>query len=120
MAALPGVVTPAVPEDRTHVYHKYRVRLDPREAGLALSPRALRDRVLQALTAEGVEAVLWQDAPLPSHPLFASREPYPGAAEALEASLVIGSQTYPLFAQPLEVIDGWAEGFEQVWRNLRS
>jgi perosamine synthetase len=117
---LPGVVPPTLPPDRTHVYHKYRVRLDPRAAGLALSPRALRDRVLEALVAEGVEAVLWQQAPLPAHPLFASREPYAIAAAALDASLVVGSQSYPLFAQPVEVVDRWAEGFERVWKSLRS
>ena len=27
---LPGVIPPRVPEDRTHTFHKYRVRLDPR------------------------------------------------------------------------------------------
>ena len=119
LAALPGVVPPAIPEDRTHVFHKYRVRLDPEAAGLRVSRRALCDRVLDALRAEGVEAVLWQQVPLPAHPLFASRESYPAAAQALEASLIIGSQSYPLFAQPLDVVDGWADGFERVWKSLR-
>jgi dTDP-4-amino-4,6-dideoxygalactose transaminase len=120
LAELPGVEPPAVPPDRTHVFHKYRVRLDPARAGLALTPAALRDRVLEALRAEGVEAVLWQTAPLPSHPLFASRERYPNATAALESTLLIGSQSYPLFAQPLEVVDAWAAGFETVWRSLTS
>jgi dTDP-4-amino-4,6-dideoxygalactose transaminase len=120
LASLPGVIVPVVPADRTHVFHKYRVRFDPAAAGLRLTARALCDRMLQALRAAGVEAVLWQQVPLPSHPLFASREPYPGATAALEASLVIGSQSYPLFAQPLAVIDEWAEAFEKAWMSLRS
>ena len=120
LAALPGVTPPAIPDDRTHVFHKYRVSLDPGAAGLRLSRRALCERMLDALRAEGVEAVLWQQVPLPSHPLFASKEPYPGATAALEASLIIGSQSYPLFAQPLDVVDGWADAFERVWRSLRS
>jgi perosamine synthetase len=120
LARLPGVEPPVVPADRTHVFHKYRVRLDPGGAGLALTPQALRDRTLEALRAEGVEAVLWQTVPLPSHPLFGSPERYPNAAGALAASLVIGSQSYPVFAQPLEVIDAWADGFERVWSGLRS
>ena len=123
LARLPGVEPPAVPPDRTHVFHKYRVRLDPDRAGVRLSPAALRDRVLEALRAEGVEAVLWQTAPLPAHPLFGSREPYlreryPNAAAALDATLIIGSQSYPLFAQPLEVVDAWADGFEKVWTAI--
>ena len=30
-----------------------------------------------------------------------------------------GSQSYPLFAQPLDVVEGWAEKFEGVWICLR-
>jgi dTDP-4-amino-4,6-dideoxygalactose transaminase len=120
LSQLPGVIAPAVPADRTHVFHKYRVRLDPKAAGLKLTARALRERVLDLLRAEGVEAVLWQEVPLPAHPLFASRERFSVAAAALEGSLVIGSQSYPLFAQPLEVIEAWADAFERIWRRLRS
>jgi dTDP-4-amino-4,6-dideoxygalactose transaminase len=120
LRALPGVEPPHVPPDRTHVFHKYRVRLDPVAAGIALAPRALRDRTLEALRAEGVEAVLWQTATLPVHPLFADPEPYPNATVALDSSLVIGSQSYPLFAQPPEVVESWAEGFERTWKRLRS
>ena len=114
-----GLEPPVVPRDRTHVFHKYRVRLDPARAGLSLGPVALRDRLLEALRAEGVEAVLWQTAPLPAHPLFALRERYPSAAAALESTLLIGSQSYPLFAQPLEVVDAWADGFERAWNAIR-
>lgn len=115
LAGLPGVTPPFVPPDRTHVFHKYRVRLDPEGAGVDLAPRGFRDRVLLALRAEGVEAVLWQSIPLPSHPLFASCEPYPEATAALEASLVVGSQSYPLFAQPEPIVEAWAGAFEKVW-----
>jgi len=120
LAALPGVVTPAVPDDRTHVFHKYRLGLDPARAGLGITPRALRERLRSALEAEGVDAVLWQEVPLPSHPLFDSREPYPVAASALDGSIIIGSQSHPLFAQPLDVVDAWADAFERVWRSLPS
>jgi dTDP-4-amino-4,6-dideoxygalactose transaminase len=120
LVGLPGLAPPVVPPDRTHVFHKYRLRLDPSAAGLALSPRVCRDRLLQALRAEGVEAVLWQTVPLPAHPLFAAREPYAAAAAALDASIIVGSQSYPLFAQPIEVVDAWAEGVEKAWSRLRS
>src|SRR3989442_12069829 len=120
LARLPGVEPPAVPPNRTHVFHKYRVRLDPERAEVRLSSPALRDRLLEALRAEGVEAVLWQTVPLPWHPLFASRERYPNAAAALDSTILIGSQSYPLFAQLLEVVDAWADGFERAWKSLRS
>jgi hypothetical protein len=38
----------------------------------------------------------------------------------LASTLVIGSQSFPLFAQPLEVVDAWADGFKTVWKALRS
>ena len=118
LVALPGLAPPLVPSDRTHVFHKYRVRLDPAPLGLDLSPPALRDLVLKALRAEGVEAGLWQTAPLPSHPLFARREPFPVSAAALDGSLIVGSQSYPLFAQPAGVVDAWADAFEKIWPAL--
>src|SRR5213592_2910477 len=118
LARLPGVEPPAVPPDRTHVFHKYRVRLDPERAGVQLSPPALRDRLLEALRAEGVEAVLWQTMPLPAHPIFASRERYPNTSAALDSTILIGSQSYPLFSQPLEVVDAWADGFERAWTAI--
>lgn len=107
-----------MPPDRTHVFHEYRVRLDPERAGVRLSPVALRDRLLEALRAKGVEAVLWQTAPLPAHPLFASRERYPNAAGALESTLIIGSQSYPLFAQAPEVVDAWPTASRRSWTAI--
>jgi dTDP-4-amino-4,6-dideoxygalactose transaminase len=118
LAALPGLVPPGVPAGRTHVFHKYRLRLDPDLAHPKVTAAGLRDRFLQALQAEGVEAVLWQTVPLPAHPLFACREPYPNATAALDSSVIIGSQSYPLFAQPVEVVDAWADGIELVWKRL--
>ena len=57
---LPGVTAPRTPAGRTSVHHKFRVHLDPARAGLSLSPVQLRDALLQALRAEGLEVVLWQ------------------------------------------------------------
>ena len=119
LRGLRGVETPVVPSDRTHVFHKYRVRLNPERTASSVAPNVVRDRVLEALRFEGVDAVLWQERALPHHPLFASPEPYPNSTAALDGSLIIGSQSYPVFAQPLEVIDAWADAFEKVWTNLR-
>ena len=120
LAQLPGVMPPLVPPDRTHVYHKYRVRLDAEVLGVKMSAPALRDHALKALQAEGCEAVIWQRVPLPSHPLFSETAPYPVTRAVLDDSLIVGSQSYPLFAQPLEVVEAWADAFERVWTSLRS
>src|SRR5436309_626620 len=92
LVRLPSVEPPAVPPDRIHVFHKYRVRLDPERAGVRLLPTALRDRLLEALRAEGVEAVLWQTVPLPAHPMFAYRERNRNTSAALDSAILMGSQ----------------------------
>src|SRR5262249_40402939 len=56
LSRLEGVQPPYVPEDRTSVYHKFRVRLEPSTLGFDGDATELRDRVINALRAEGVEA----------------------------------------------------------------
>jgi dTDP-4-amino-4,6-dideoxygalactose transaminase len=122
LRALPGLVPPSCPEDRTHVFHKYRVRLDRERLGLAIPPRRLRDLVLRALRAEGVEAKLWMDRPLPELPVFRSSNPDPGGCPEtralLDDSFVVGSQTYPLYPQPRALMVQYADAFEKVWEHL--
>ena len=118
LSKLAGIETPVVPANTTHVFHKYRVRLDPERAGFNMSIIEFRDLVLNALRAEGVEAVIWQSSPIPFHPLFGSSEHFPEAQAAIDASFIVGSQSFPLFAQPKSVVDAWAEAFEKVWAHL--
>jgi len=138
LSALPGVVPPRCPADRTHVYHKYRVRLNRERLGLAVDPRLLRDRFVAALRAEGVEARLWLDKPVPEMPLFQSRTGYgrgcpwtchgsdaryapgehPKTTALLADSFVVGSQTYPLFPQPRALMEQYADAFEKVFARL--
>lgn len=123
LARLPGVEPPAVPPDRTHVFHKYRVRLKPEEIGIDLPPVLFRDLVLRALRDEGVEAVLWQTVPLPDHPLFKNRNreaDYPETRRLLDSSLIVGSQSFPLFAQSEEIADAYADAFEKIWAHLHD
>jgi dTDP-4-amino-4,6-dideoxygalactose transaminase len=138
LGAIPGLRPPYVPPDRTHVFHKYRVTLHPEELGLDVEPTAFRDLVLKALRAEGMEAVLWQRVPVPGQPLFQRLEgygngcpwrcqgvnrtydvgEYPVAKGLLDSSLVIGSQSYPLFAQPFELVASYAEAFHKVFSRV--
>jgi dTDP-4-amino-4,6-dideoxygalactose transaminase len=118
LSGVPGLRPPAEPPRRTHVYHKYRLLFEPELLGDADRPERARTRLLAALRAAGVEATLWQTAPLPHHPLFGRREAYPTSEWILARSVVLGSQTYPLFAQPPEVIDAWADAVIRVWGEL--
>lgn len=142
LADLPGVVPPLVPPGRTSVHHKFRVHLDPERAGLALPPQRLRDAVMLALRAEGLEVVLWQTLPLPAQSVFQRRDPtggfprareggtnlalnydptrYPGTKALLDGSVVLFSQSCPLIAQSDDVVDRYAEAFRRVWDHREA
>jgi hypothetical protein len=135
---LPGVHPPDVPRGSTSVHHKFRVRLDPAEAGLDVSPRVLRYATMRALHAEGLEVVTWQTAPLPAQPVFQLREGFgrgwpwttdletdfaqrydparfPRTQRLLDGSLLLFSQSCPLIAQESDVVARYAEAFARVW-----
>lgn len=139
LSELPGITPPVVPDDRTSVFHKFRVRFDAREAGIDLPDRALRGALVAALNAEGANAVLWQDHALPEHPLVTRLEGFgrgwpfvaggapdalrasyasanfPNTRALLDSSIVLFSQTRPLIAQEASVVDRYAEAFRKVW-----
>lgn len=139
LSDLPGVTPPSAPEGRTSVHHKFRVRLDPERADLPISPLALRDAMLRALRAEGLEVVLWQSAPLPAQGVFQQRDErggyprqlpggtdlaknydparYPRTRALLDGSVVLFSQSFPLIAQTGELVDRYADAFRKVWRQ---
>jgi perosamine synthetase len=139
LGELPGVIPPRTPPRRTSVHHKFRVHFDPVRAGVDLSPTQLRDAMVRALRAEGLEVVLWQGAPLPAQDVFQKRDlskgfpapaeggtdlvrnydpsRYPMTAKLLAGSLVLFSQSCPLIAQPDEVVDGYIEAFRRVWHQ---
>jgi hypothetical protein len=116
------------------------VRLDASAAGVDLPPRVLRDAMMDALRAEGLEVVLWQTAPLPGQPVFQRREGFgggwpwttdreadfaslydparfPRTQRLLDSSFLLFSQSHPLIAQTADVIDRYAEAFARVWHE---
>ena len=141
LAQIPGLVPPYVPEDRTCIYHKYRLGLEPEELDLEITGTAFRNKLLKALQAEGVDAALWQRTSIPAQPLFQILDGYgkgcpwtcdkadgtrydyrpdafPVTNHMLENSLVICSETYPIFAQPLQIMERYVEAFHKVIDNL--
>jgi len=143
LVGLKGLKTPVTPEGRTHVYHKYRIRLDPKEAGFDVAPKVFRDKVLAAIQAEGVESCLWETLPIPLQKNFAEHvgygkqcpwacplrdapaaktapEDYKNAMALLDSSLVIGSHSFPIIAQKAELIKYYAEAIRKVFENLNE
>ena len=127
LAAHPGIHAPHVPDDRSCVFYRYRIALDPHELGFAGPPRELRDRLLFALQREGVAASLWQLTPLPAQPVFRDRRhpSWDPAAHAvttrlLDSSIVIGTAEHPLFNQPEHLMHRYAEAFDKVMSDLET
>ncbi len=143
LAALPGVLPMQTPAGAVSVHHKFRVRLDPEAAGVALSPIALREAIRKALVAEGLEVVLWQTASLPAQSTFQEREGFGGGwpwsvdretdfasayapgrfshtQRLLDSSVVLFSQSCPLIAQTSEMVDRYAEAFARVWGHREA
>ena len=141
LGKIPGITPPYLPSDCTASYYQYRVRLDPRAAGVDLPPKEFRLKVLAALKAEGVEVSLWQTVPVPGQTLFQERTgyglscpwkcplgeevkydlaEYPETIRLLADSLVIGSHSHPLFPQPMELMRCYVEAIQRVFANLNQ
>ena len=141
LSGIPGLNPPVVPEGRTHVYHKYRLILDAKAAGIDAAPKVFRDRILAAIQAEGVDACMWESMPVPVQKNFKEHigygkqcpwscplrdEPAPhtapedyAVAEALLAtSICLGSHSFPLIAQKMELMELYAEAVRKVFDNI--
>lgn len=143
LSKIKGINPPITPKDRTHVYHKYRIRLDPKALGVNTEPIKFRDAVQKALQAEGVDTVLWQTTPIPGQPLFQILEGYgkgcpwkcnntrkidfkkeyapdnyPETVKLLDNSLVICSESHPIFIQRMKLMEYYVEAFHKVFDNI--
>jgi perosamine synthetase len=139
LAGIDGVIPPEVPQGRTHIYHKYRVRLDLDALGVEGRVPAVefRDRLVRALNAEGIVASLWQLRPIPAQPMFrrpssrawtpsledeplASWNPadYPVASRLLERSIVLGSEAHPLAVQDGDLMERYVDAVTKVLGDL--
>lgn len=136
-----GIKFQAVPDYSYSCYHKLRIRLDWEEFNLtSKNAHIFREQVRQALLAEGVDAVLWQTTTIPGQPIFKIMEgygkgcpwscgfvnkkysykdsDYPETVKLIQDSIVIGSETYPIYSSCKEVISGYIDAFNKVFNNL--
>jgi len=138
LTQIKGVIPPYVHPDRTHVYHMYRIRLDPKGLGLSVDARTFRRKVQRALNAEGVPVGGWKGSPIPSHNLFKLKvgygkgcpwscphsgkeivyraEDYPETLKMLDDSFLMTSALYP--PNGLELMKHYANAFEKVFSDI--
>lgn len=134
-----GVIPPYIPEDRESVFHLYRIRFDPSQLGLNISPKEFRAKVQMALRAEGFQANRWQNRPVPMQTLFQDKkgygngcpwacpfgnakgifykaEDYTETKKVVDDSIVLHSYIYP--PNGIGLMDCFAAGIKKLWDNL--
>jgi perosamine synthetase len=138
LTRVPGVTPPYVAEDRSCSYWKYMIQLDPKELAFDGAASELRDRVLLALQAEGVKAMVWQPQPVPAQPVFRRPlrpwhekldeqrpEPWdadecPVASRIVDISLALGTEDKPLYVQEPALMECYVEAVDKVMRGMEA
>jgi perosamine synthetase len=136
---LKGITPPFIPEDRTSVYHLYRIKLDPKPLGVNLSANEFRAKTQKALRAEGVQANRWGNRPVPMQRLFQDRngygkgcpwtcpygkgtsvtyrkEDFPVTKKIVEETIVVHDALYPPNGK--ELVDRYVAAFQKLWDNI--
>ncbi|HEY0166440.1 MAG TPA: DegT/DnrJ/EryC1/StrS family aminotransferase [Jatrophihabitans sp.] len=135
LAELPGVLPPVTPSDRTHVYHHFRVTLDPVAAEVDLPPGVFRQAVQNALAAEGVPVSSYQNRPLPGQTLFQEQtgygkgcpwtcgharpvqyrsEDFPNTLAVIQRTLLVGTRLCMASLRDPTSVDAYADAFTKV------
>lgn len=138
LGKIPGIITPHIPEDRTSVYHIYRVKVDPIAAGYPdVRLEDFRWAVQHALFAEGVPAMEWHSFPVPGQKIFQRKDAYgkgcPWSCGHARLDISYDSNDYPetqkMFASTfvlytihaangVELMKHYVEAFHKVFDSL--
>ena len=129
------IETPYVPPQCESVFYNYVVGVKPDELGLTVSPRVFREKVQEALAAEGLHVGQWQRRPVPAQEIFQAQIGYGkgcpwtcGHAQPVEyrtedypnATAFIDSHFYLFDVNPpndLDLMRLYVEAIEKVMDN---
>lgn len=70
----PGLILPEEPEGCAHNWYNYTLRFDTQALNRSAEPRDLRDSVMKAMQAEGVQTSVWQSFILPAMTVFQAKD----------------------------------------------
>jgi perosamine synthetase len=123
LGQLPWLVVPRQPDDRTHVWHILRFRVDPEAFGLSQEYAGpVRAAVMRALRAEGVPATFYQMLSLPAQRVFQSKpddayrsSAFPVTQDVINSSFTIQKAHLHPDAGPL--LDLYADAAEKIWAH---
>jgi dTDP-4-amino-4,6-dideoxygalactose transaminase len=76
LSDVPGLILPTEPRGFGHTWYNYTIRFDMEELGLDQDPSGSRNRIVEAMRAEGVETGVWQSFMLPAMTVFQARNGY--------------------------------------------
>jgi perosamine synthetase len=76
LAEIPGVEPPAEPEGYEHVYYNYPVRFQPQQLDLDIDAKSFREKVSEALNAEGMNVSQWWNIAIPDMVVFQTKDGY--------------------------------------------
>lgn len=76
LADVPHLILPTEPPGYQHNWYNYTIRFDMDALGHAHDAPAFRDRIVQALRAEGLETGIWQTFILPAMTVFQAKDGY--------------------------------------------
>lgn len=135
LSEIVGIETPFMPDDCEPVYYNYVVGFNPVARGLDVSPRTFREKVQEALKAEGVPVGQWQRRSVPAQDVFQKRvgygrgcpwrcrdvatvydiDDYPRANEFVDAHCYVFDVNPP---NGLELMAMYVEAFRKVMAGL--
>jgi dTDP-4-amino-4,6-dideoxygalactose transaminase len=76
LEGVPGLVLPTVPEGFTHNWYNYVIRFDTKALRGSEDKQTYRDKLVEAIKAEGVPMVVWQRFILPAMTVFQAQNGY--------------------------------------------
>jgi dTDP-4-amino-4,6-dideoxygalactose transaminase len=139
LSEVPHLILPTEPEGYEHTWYNYVIRLDFDAMGRAGGARAFREKIVRALTAEGVPVSIWQRCILPAMTIFQTKNAYghgtpwsspharpvnydlaqyPVAQRHCDTHVCLGEPIrYP---NGSDVIEGLAAAFAKVMGNLKE
>ncbi|NMC03716.1 MAG: DegT/DnrJ/EryC1/StrS family aminotransferase [Candidatus Lokiarchaeota archaeon] len=139
LTKLDGLIPPHVPGGFTHVYHMYRVRLDPSLGEKYKMPMPeIKNGIMYALNSEGVATSTWVTDTLPHQGIYTALRGYGNgcpwtcphgsgvkreyAIEAYPSALQLVETTFNVeyFYPPngRTYIEAVVHGFQKVWEHL--
>ena len=132
LSKIRGIETPYVPPHCESVFYNYVVGVKPDELGLPVSPRVFREKVQEALIAEGLHVGQWQRRPVPAQEIFQAQigygkgcpwtcghaqpvayrvEDYPNATAFIDSHFYLFDVNPP---NDLDLMQLYVEAFEKV------